>query len=49
MTTSNEIFIDSAEVNVIRSAFETGLIDGVTTNPPLYERVVEIPEDVYQD
>ena len=30
-----KIFIDSAEVEVIRSAFETGLIDGVTTNPTL--------------
>ena len=44
-----KIFIDSAEVNVIRSAFETGLIDGVTTNPTLIRKSGRDPEDVYQE
>tara|TARA_B100000427_G_scaffold1286_1_gene1282 strand:+ start:1251 stop:1904 length:654 start_codon:yes stop_codon:yes gene_type:complete len=44
-----KIFIDSADVNVIRSAFETGLIDGVTTNPTLIRKSGRDPEDVYQE
>ena len=44
-----KIFIDSAEVEVIRSAFETGLIDGVTTNPTLIRKSGRDPEDVYQE
>ena len=44
-----KIFIDSAEVNVIRSAFETGLIDGVTTNPTLIRKSGRDPEDVYRE
>ena len=44
-----KIFIDSAEVGVIRSAFETGLIDGVTTNPTLIRKSGRDPEDVYQE
>ena len=30
-----KIFIDSADVWAIKDAYETGLIDGVTTNPTL--------------
>ena len=44
-----KLFIDSAEVDVIRSAFETGLIDGVTTNPTLIRKSGRDPEDVYQE
>ena len=44
-----KLFIDSADVEVIRSAFETGLIDGVTTNPTLIRKSGRDPEDVYQE
>ena len=30
-----KIFLDSADINEIQSLSETGLIDGVTTNPSL--------------
>ncbi len=30
-----KIFLDSADINEIQSLSETGLMDGVTTNPPL--------------
>lgn len=30
-----KIFLDTADVDLIRPAYETGLIDGVTTNPTL--------------
>ena len=47
-----KLFIDSADVEVIRSAFETGLIDGVTTNPTLILRSgrdqQEVIEEIYQ-
>ena len=44
-----KLFIDSADVGEIRSAFETGLIDGVTTNPTLVKKSGRDPEDVYQE
>ena len=44
-----KLFIDSADVEIIRSAFETGLIDGVTTNPTLIRKSGRDPEDVYQE
>ena len=33
-----KIFLDTADLNEIRAANETGLIDGVTTNPTLILR-----------
>ena len=30
-----KIFLDTADVSMITPAYETGLIDGVTTNPTL--------------
>ena len=33
-----KIFLDTADLDMIRSAYETGLIDGVTTNPTLILR-----------
>ena len=30
-----KLFLDCSDVDQIREAFETGLIDGVTTNPSL--------------
>ena len=44
-----KLFIDSADVGEIRSAFETGLIDGVTTNPTLINKSGRDPEDVYRE
>ena len=31
-----KIFLDTADVNAIKEHLETGLIDGVTTNPTLF-------------
>lgn len=49
-----KFFIDTADINLIRSAVELGFISGVTTNPSLiakegvnfYERIKEISEIV---
>ena len=43
-----KIFIDSADVWAIKEAHETGLIDGVTTNPTLIMKSGKHPEQVYQ-
>ena len=43
-----KIFIDSADVWAIKDAYETGLIDGVTTNPTLIMKSGRHPEKVYQ-
>ena len=42
-----KLFIDSADTQEIISRFETGLIDGVTTNPSLIRKSGKDPEDVY--
>ena len=44
-----KIFIDSADVPTILKHFETGLIDGVTTNPTLIKKGGKDPEDVYRE
>ena len=44
-----KIFLDTAEVSTILQHFETGLIDGVTTNPTLIRKSGRDPEDVYQE
>ena len=44
-----KIFLDTADTEVIREYFETGLVDGVTTNPPLIMKSGRNPEDVYQE
>jgi len=36
------IFLDTADTEVIKKYYGTGLIDGITTNPTLIRRVVEI-------
>ena len=41
-----KIFIDSADVWAIRDAYETGLIDGVTTNPSLMLKAGEDPKEI---
>tara|TARA_B100000035_G_scaffold117778_1_gene99842 strand:- start:108 stop:782 length:675 start_codon:yes stop_codon:yes gene_type:complete len=41
-----KIFLDTADIDEIRAANETGLIDGVTTNPTLILRAGRTLEDV---
>jgi len=43
------IFLDTADTEVIRKYFSTGLVDGVTTNPTLIMKSCKNPEDVYQE
>ena len=43
------IFIDSADVTEIQRAWETGLVDGVTTNPSLISKSGRKPTDVYAE
>ena len=44
-----KIFLDTADTEVIRKHFATGLIDGVTTNPTLIMKSGRNPEEVYQE
>lgn len=44
-----KIFLDTAEVNMIGPAYETGLIDGVTTNPTLIMRSGRDPVEVIKE
>ena len=44
-----KIFLDTADTEQIRERFETGLIDGVTTNPTLIRKSGRDPEEVYQE
>lgn len=44
-----KIFLDTADTEIIKERFETGLIDGVTTNPSLIRKEGRDPEDVYQE
>jgi len=46
---SMKIFLDTADTDLIRKYFGTGLIDGVTTNPTLIRKSGRDPEDVYQE
>ena len=41
-----KIFLDSSDVDVIANAYETGLIDGVTTNPTLIMKSGRNPKEV---
>ena len=43
------IFLDTAETDLIRKGFATGLIDGLTTNPTLIRQSGRDPEEVYQE
>ena len=43
-----QIFLDTADTSLIQKYFDTGLIDGVTTNPTLIMKSGRDPEDVYQ-
>ena len=44
-----KIFLDTADADVIRKHFDTGLIDGVTTNPTLILKSGRDPEEDYQE
>ena len=44
-----KIFLDTAETDIIRKHFSTGLIDGITTNPTLIRKSGRNPEEVYQE
>ena len=44
-----KIFLDSADTELIKKYYGTGLIDGVTTNPTLIRKSGKNPEDVYQE
>tara|TARA_B100001093_G_scaffold498062_1_gene545716 strand:+ start:97 stop:756 length:660 start_codon:yes stop_codon:yes gene_type:complete len=44
-----KIFLDTADTTEIREGFNTGLIDGVTTNPTLIKKGGRDPEDVYKE
>tara|TARA_E500000331_G_scaffold350003_1_gene394154 strand:- start:1672 stop:2325 length:654 start_codon:yes stop_codon:yes gene_type:complete len=44
-----KIFLDTADTEIIRDRFETGLIDGITTNPSLIRKSGRDPEEVYQE
>ena len=44
-----KIFLDTADTELIRKYKDTGLIDGVTTNPTLIMKSGRKPDDVYQE
>ena len=44
-----KIFLDTADTDLIRKYYGTGLIDGVTTNPTLIMRSGRDPEEVYKE
>lgn len=44
-----KIFIDSALTSEISRCLDTGLVDGVTTNPTLIKKSGRDPHDVYQE
>ena len=44
-----KIFLDCSDAELIANAFETGLIDGVTTNPSLMRKAGQDPKDVIKE
>ena len=44
-----KIFLDTADTQLIQDGYNTGLIDGITTNPTLIMKSGRNPEDVYQE
>ena len=44
-----KIFLDTADTELIRKYNDTGLIDGITTNPTLIMKSGRNPDDVYQE
>jgi len=41
-----KFFIDTANLDEIRSAAELGMLDGVTTNPSLIAKIVKDPSNL---
>ena len=44
-----KLFLDTADTQAIKDGYETGLIDGITTNPSLIKKSGRDPEEVYQE
>ena len=44
-----KLFLDTADIQEIGKACDTGLIDGITTNPTLIRKSGRAPIDVYRD
>ena len=44
-----KIFLDTADTDIIKKYYGTGLIDGVTTNPSLIMKSGRNPDDVYTE
>lgn len=44
-----KLFLDTADFNAIAERWDTGLIDGITTNPTLIRKSGRDPLEVYQD
>ena len=44
-----KIFLDTADTQAIAEGYDTGLIDGITTNPTLIMKSGRDPEDVYRE
>ncbi|MCI4347759.1 MAG: fructose-6-phosphate aldolase [Thermoplasmata archaeon] len=44
-----QLFLDTANLNEIRTMWETGILDGVTTNPTLVAKEGRVFEDVLQE
>ena len=44
-----KIFLDTADTQAIAEGYDTGLIDGITTNPTLIMKSGRDPEEVYQE
>ena len=44
-----KLFLDTADTDAIKDGFDTGLIDGITTNPTLIMKSGRNPEYVYQE
>ena len=49
MSDSMKIFLDTADTEAIKKGYETGLVDGITTNPSLIMKSGRNPEDVYKE
>ena len=44
-----KIFLDTADTEAIKKGYETGLVDGITTNPSLIKKSGRDPEEVYEE
>ena len=44
-----KIFLDTADIDMIRSVYETGLLNGVTTNPTLIRKSGQDPIEVIKE